>query len=191
MEGLTLQELKKRYEKLNKKKGYRGWYESQVKVNQNAGNVPLNNAIFNMAMGNTKSVDMAQVNADNFTGDAPITGAAPDGGVGMVGVAEDYKSKKLQESFDKNRITEVIRNFGTISMLTAEDWEALRNNQASELDRISDDLWMYGNEIKALMDYVFSGNDAYDIQHTYSNVVGVGVNRIFKELQRKDKERRF
>lgn len=106
MEGLTLQELKKRYEKLNKKKGYRGWYESQVKANPNAGNVPLNNAIFNMAMGSAKSVDMAQVNADNFIGDAPATA---DGGVGMVGMTEgkNWKEKVIATKKGSGKIVKM------------------------------------------------------------------------------------
>ena len=114
MEGLTLQELKKRYEKLNKKKGYRGWYESQVKVNPNAGNVPLNNAIFNMAMGSAKSVDMTQVNTDNFIGDAPsvpVAGAAPDGGIGMVGVTESLQEDK------ENKIELALQILGEVEEL--------------------------------------------------------------------------
>ncbi len=253
MKGYTLAELKKKYAEMSKKKGYRGWHEA---TKRDAGNVPLNNAIFNMMMGSSKSVDMAQVNTNNFVGNAPATSsapvAAPDGGIGMVGIAEDINNEpltlkvtfddgdylvtqyegtlrkardqfvgraikwedepanaektgvdvklvstsdhvlrnnnmKIQESISSSKIDEVIRGLGAVANLAAEDWIALRDDP--KLDTEKEDLWMYGNEVRALMDYVFMDrkyNDANEIRHEYGSAIGVGVNRVLKELSKKE-----
>ena len=249
MKSYTLDELKKKYAEINKKKGYRGWYESTKK---DAGNVPLNNAIFNMAMGSSKSVDMAQVNADSFVGDAPTspttapTVATPDGGIGMVGMAEDIsnepltlkvtfndgdylvtqyegtfknakdhfigntikwedekdekkgvdvkllpmtalprnKTSRIQEDMNVDKVTTAIKSLGSLTGLTAEDWIALRDDP--KLDSIKDDLWMYGNEIRALMDYVFMDGQSYnagEILQDYRGAIGVSVTKVLKELR--------
>lgn len=186
MKGYTLAELKKKYAEISKKKGYRGWYEATKK---DAGNVPLNNAIFNMMMGSAKSVDMAQVNADNFIGDAPVAGSAPvvaaDGGIGM---AESVKSgTKLREAADGSKIGDVIRELGSVAKLTADDWIALRDDRS--LDSIKDDLWMYGNEVRALMEYVFMDGHSYsanEIQQDYRGSLGVSVVRVLKELSERE-----
>ena len=307
MEGFTLADLKKRYEKDIKKKNYRGWYEA---TKQNAGNVPLNNAIFNMAMGSAKSVNMAQVNADNFIGDAPATA---DGGIGMVSMAEsadsspeyviwvkegeawkpwggcsegkksfledperaeqwledaskknktkytelkilengdnsleedfhnlsqilkiifddgdylvtrfkgtlkdakdhfigntfdfDGNTKKgigvrlmpvsshvaedLTEDINKGSVIDVIRELGGVAKLTADDWIALRS--ARDWDQAKQDLLMYGSEICALMDYVFHFGDASELIHKYGGEMGTTVNKVLKELDKKDWEER-
>ena len=256
--GYTLAELKKKYAEMSKKKGYRGWYEA---TKQNAGNVPLNNAIFNMMMGSSKSVDMAQVSADNFIGDAPAStttapaAAAPDGGIGMVGMAEDINNEpltlkvtfddgdylitqyegtfkdakdhfvgnsirwededtgkkgvdvrlistdshaarkenmKIQESFDSNKINDIIRDLGSVASLTADDWIALKDSPA--LNSIRDDLWMYGNEVRALMAYVFEDEPHYDtaemVYNKYAPRIGVSVDRVLKEIQKREDEER-
>lgn len=172
MKGYTLAELKKKYAEMSKKKGYRGWYEA---TKENAGNVPLNNAIFNMAMGSAKSVNMAQVNADNFIGDVPATA---DGGVGMVGMAE---SMKMQESVNVEKLTSAIKSLGSLSILTAEDWIALRDDP--KLDKAKDDLWMYGNEVQALMSFVLDLNEAEAILDNRRGVIGVGVQQTLKKLK--------
>ena len=256
--GYTLAELKKKYAEMSKKKGYRGWYEA---TKRNAGNVPLNNAIFNMMMGSSKSVDMAQVNADNFIGDSPASTtttpavAAPDGGIGMVGMAEDINNEPLtlkvtfddgdylvtqyegtfknakdhfignsikwededtekkgvdvklvpinnhstrkenamvQESFNSNRIDGAVRKLGIVSMLTADDWIALKDSPA--LNKVRDNLWMYGNEVRALMAYVFEDEPSYDtaemVYNKYAPRIGVSVDRVLKELQKREYEER-
>lgn len=252
MAEYTLAELKKKYEKMSKKKGYRGWHEA---TKQNAGNVPLNNAIFNMMMGSAKSVDMAQVNADGFVGDGPSTSAAPaaatpDGGVGMVGMAEDINNEPLtlrvdlddgdymvtqyegtlrgakdhfigkslkwegdpdqktgvgvklmptnshaarfHEDIDRDRefmIINAVRHIGQdLPNLSADDWIALRDDPA--LDHSKKDLWMYGNEVRALMDFVFDLKDPYDIIHERGGAMGVTVNKVLKDLAKKDEEDR-
>lgn len=186
MKGYTLAELKKKYAEMSKKKGYRGWYEATKK---DAGNVPLNNAIFNMMMGSAKSVDMAQVNADNFIGDAPVASSAPvvaaDGGIGM---AESVKSgTKLREAADSSKIGDIIRELGSVAKLTADDWITLRDDRS--LDSIKDDLWMYGNEVRALMEYVFMDGHSYsanEIQQDYRGSLGVSVVRVLKELSERE-----
>ena len=253
MKGYTLAELKKKYAEMSKKKGYRGWYEATKK---DAGNVPLNNAIFNMMMGSAKSVNMAQVNADNFVGDAPVTSnapvAAPDGGIGMVGIAEDINNEpltlkvtfddgdylvtqyegtlrkardqfvgraikwedepanaektgvdvklvsttnhplknanaRIQESVGSSRVDEVIRGLGVVARLAAEDWIALRDDPKFGAEK--EDLWMYGNEVRALMDYVFMDGHSYnanEIQQDYRGSLGVSVVRVLKELSKRE-----
>ena len=252
--GYTLAELKKKYAEMSKKKGYRGWCESTKK---NAGNVPLNNAIFNMMMGSSKSVDMAQVNADNFIGDSPSAPAAdapavatPDGGVGMVGMAEDINNEPLtlkvtfddgdylvtkyegtlnkakdhfvgnsmkweneedekkgvdvkllptnalprgkvmqiQEGMSIDNITSVIRSLGRLSKLTADGWVALKDSPV--LNKVRDDLWIYGNEVRALMAYVFEDEPSYDtaemVYNKYAPRIGVSVDRVLKELKKRE-----
>ena len=79
--GITLDELRKKAQKQIKKKNYLGYFQKF-----NAGNVPLNNAIFNSIMDTSDS---------EAAGDILGVGEA-DGGIGMVGGAmgEDLKIKK-------------------------------------------------------------------------------------------------
>lgn len=80
--GITLDELRKKAQKQIKKKNYLGYFQKF-----NAGNVPLNNAIFNFIMDTSDS---------DAVGDISGVGEA-DGGIGMVGGAmgEDLEVKKV------------------------------------------------------------------------------------------------
>ena len=79
--GITLDELRKKAQKQIKKKNYLGYFQKF-----NAGNVPLNNTIFNSIMDTSDS---------EAAGDISGIGEA-DGGIGMVGGAmgEDLEIKK-------------------------------------------------------------------------------------------------
>ena len=80
--GITLDELRKKAQKQIKKKNYLGYFQKF-----NAGNVPLNNVIFNSIMDTSDS---------DAVGDISGVGEA-DGGIGMVGGAmgEDLEVKKV------------------------------------------------------------------------------------------------
>lgn len=105
MVGFTLKDLAKKYKAINKKKGYRGWYEatkgskpSQGAIEvKNAGNVLYNNAFFNQAMGSIDS-------STNISG----VGTA-DGGIGMVSSAP-AGGGAMGESLNKHITLEEIKN---------------------------------------------------------------------------------
>ena len=92
--GITLDELRKKAQKQIKKKNYLGYFQKF-----NAGNVPLNNAIFNSIMDTSDS---------DAVGDISGVGEA-DGGIGMVGGAmgEDLEVKKVdtQEMPEEETVT--------------------------------------------------------------------------------------
>lgn len=89
--GITLDDLKKKAQKQIKKKNYMGWFQ-----NFNAGNVPLNNAIFNSFMGTASDA------TDSVSG----IGEA-DGGIGMVGAMGEDLEK------EGNRMPEKVKFYYT------------------------------------------------------------------------------
>ena len=90
--GITLDELRKKAQKQIKKKNYLGYFQKF-----NAGNVPLNNAMFNSIMDTSDS---------EVAGDISGVGEA-DGGVGMVGGAmgEDLEIKKEEKQIPEEEET--------------------------------------------------------------------------------------
>ena len=113
----------------------------------------------------------------------------------MVGVAESTKSDsldkgKLQEELstdEKFKIVAAIKHVGQdLPDLSADDWIALRDDP--DLDGAKEDLWMYGNEVRALMDFIFDLKDPNDIIHERGGSIGVTANRVLKDLAKKDME---
>ena len=88
--GITLEDVLRRSKKQSKRKNYRGWAQSF------GGLAPINNAFFNMAMGNNSE---------------PCCGGEADGGVGMVGSVGESLYYDNSQGWHKQIVEDDIGSF--------------------------------------------------------------------------------